>query len=228
MTVLRQYNLCIAPGDDRFRVKLDEVSRLIDFLDSKMYLEGPDRDYSRLVLLSRRETTMWEPYLRDDPEAPIQPLRRRHVHVLHSPAAPEDTFRNYGQLLQKLDNLLPRDTPFVASLGYGTRKLNELIYTPVPGQARRWIESTTLHLVQGYHPAWRRAWDENHSQPEWELIAVKAFTFMISCKLARNVEAFTSEEFIETVRLKMDFVQFLRTIGDIIGTKDFELLGGTE
>jgi hypothetical protein len=227
MTRLGDYNLCITARHDRFQVRAEDVSRLIDFLDNYLYLDGPDRDHSRLVLRSHQESKIWEPFARLDPEEPVQHLRRRHVHVLYSPAVPEEQYRNYGELLQKIDNLMPRDTPFVASLGLASRRLREIIYCPVPNQQHRWIDFMTVHVVQGYHPIWQRIWVEESGRKEWQLQAVKAFILMISCKINGRGEYLSIEEFIEILRLKADFVRFLSVIGNIIGTKDFELTGGT-
>ncbi|MEI6043979.1 MAG: hypothetical protein WCS37_06275 [Chloroflexota bacterium] len=221
------YNLCITAGDDRYVVKPEDLTRLIDFLDAKMYLDGPDRDNSRLVVFSYTEAKTWEPFLRANTEAQPPYLRRRHVNILHSPAAPEERFKNYGELILKLDNLIPKDAPFVASLGYTSRKLSEIIYCPVPGQSQRWINTMTIHLMQGYHPIWRRVWVEENERKEWQLQAVKAFILMVSCKLNPRVNHLTIEEFVETLRLKIEFVYLLSAIGDLIGTKDFELLGGS-
>ncbi len=226
MANVGEYNLCITARHDGFAVRAEDVSRLIDFLDTKMYLDGPDRDYSRLVVNSHREAKMWLPYVRIDPDEPLEFLRRRHVHVLHSPAASEENFRNFSELLVKIDNLMPRDMPFVASLGFASRKLRELIYCPVPRQHQSWIDHMTVHVLQGYHPIWKRVWNDHSGQKEWQLLAVKAFILMISCKVNSRLEYLTIEEFIETLRLKVEFAHFLGAIGSIIGTKDFELLGG--
>ncbi len=227
MTKVGHYNLCITPRHDHFSVGLEQVSKLIDFLDARMYLDGPDKDHSRLVVVSQRETHSWKHSLREDPESPVQSMRRRHVHVLHSPAAPEENYRNYSELLYKIENLMPRDTGFVASLGYGTRNLYDTLYSPFPNQERRWIDSMLVHVIRGPHPIWRRVWDEQHGRKEWQILGVKAFTLMITCKLNMRVESFSIEEYIEVLRLKHDFISFLSAIGSIIGTKDFELLGGT-
>lgn len=222
-----EYNLCITARHDGFVVRAEEISRLIDYFDSKLYLDGPDREHSRLVLLSHREAKTWQPYIRRDPEEPIEFIRRRQVHVLHSPAAPEEGFRNYGQLLQIIDNLMPKDTPFVASLGLASRRLFDLLYCPVPRQPQRWVDSMTVHIVQGYHPIWRRIWDEAHSRKDWQMLGTKSFILMITCKLNTRFDYLSIEEYIETIRLKVEFVHFLSAVGSIIGTKDFELLGGT-
>jgi hypothetical protein len=221
------YNVCITARHDDFAVNPDDISRLIDYFDTKMYLDGPDREHSRLVVLSHAEARTWKPFIRTDPDAPVEFVRRRQVHILHSPAASEEQFRNYGQLLQKLDNLTPKDTPFVASLGLASRRLYEILYCPVPGQAQHWIDLMTVHVVQGYHPVWRRIWDEQQGRKDWQMLAAKSFILMFSCRVNGRVDHFTIEEYLEVLRLKAEFVEFLREVGSIIGTKDFELLGGT-
>lgn len=220
------YNICISARDDSFVPNVDAVSRLIDFLDSNMYLDGPDRDDSKLVLLPSRDTENWKNYIRPDLESSTPHVRKRYVHLLHSPTAIENYYKHYGELGNMVENIMPRDVAFVASLGRGTRRLLELSYCPrEAGEERRWLQYVVAHVIRGYHAIWDRVWDENSRHKAWELQSVKGFTLMLSCKLNNKVPVPTLEEYVNNLAEKKEFLLFVENMGRIIGTCDFELLG---
>ncbi len=220
------YNLFITATEDRLVIKPEDFFRLVDFLDSKQFLEGPDRDFSQLVIRSHQEVKDWEPFARSKPDDPLPKLRRRQVNLLFSPAAPYDNLKQYSQLLAKLEHLIPPDASLVVSLGYGTRQLAEIISCPVPGQDKPWIQTLTVHLLRGFHPLWTRVYNREEEVKEWDLLGVKSFTLMLACKLDPQLKSLKLNKFLHLLPEKPEFVDFLRQIGAIIGTKEFELLGG--
>ncbi len=226
MPGISDYNICISARDDGFVPGVSAIARLIDFMDSNLYLDGPDRDDSKLVLLPTRETHSWKSYVRTNGQEALPPLHKRYVHLLHSPTAIENYYKHYGELGSQVENIMPRDAAFVASLGRGTRRLYELTYCPQrPGEERRWIQYVVAHVLRGYHALWDRSWDDASRHKVWELQAVKGFTLMISCKLNPKAEVPTIQQYIEGLQSKKEFNEFLEKIGRIIGTCDFELIG---
>jgi hypothetical protein len=166
----------------------------------------------------------WEQYVRENRDEPVKPLRRRYVHLTYSPIAIDQPYRDFNEL-NKIIESCPAESAFIASLGRCTRRLEDIIYCAMPGERRRWVESVSANLLQGYHPVWRRVWTEEVQHKEWELIAVKGFNLMFVCKLNPRSEVFTLEDFIEALHLKEEFATFLSRIGKIIGYNDFEILG---
>jgi hypothetical protein len=224
---MSDYNVCISARDARFVPDLEAVSRLVDFLDGNMYLDGPDRDDSKLVMLPSRDTQNWKNYLQDTlPDRSLPLLRKRYVHLLHSPTAVENYYKHYGELGNQVENIMPRDAAFVASLGRGTRRMMELSYCPnQPGEGRRWMQYVVLHVLRGYHALWDRVWDETSRHKVWELRSIKGFTLMISCKLNSRVEIPSLEKYLSDLQNKKDFNDFLERIGRVIGTCEFDLMG---
>lgn len=206
---------------------LDAISRLVDFMDSNLYLDGPDRDDSKLVLLPTQETKQWSNYLRLQPDDPLPAqVRKRYVHLLHSPTAQENYYKHYGELGVQIENIMPRDKAFVASLGRGTRRFMELSYSPTgPGEERRWLQYVVAHVVRGYHPLWDRVWDDHARHKMWELQAVKGFSLVITCKLNPRVPAPDLPTYLYALQAKPEFNMFVERVGQIIGTCDFELMG---
>ena len=226
MPGISDYNVCLSTRDDTFVPGLSAISRLIDYLDSKMYADGPDRDDSRLVLLPVRETNEWKNYLRVKPGQPVPAVSKRYVNLLYSSTANETLYRHYGELATLIDNITPKDASFVASLGRGTRKLDELIYFPTtPNEERRWLQYTTAHLLNGYHALWDRVWDNATQQKVWRLKATKGFTLMIGCKLNTKAPIPPLGEYLENLQSKPEFQEFMAEVGAILGNSDFELIG---
>jgi hypothetical protein len=100
-----------------------------------------------------------------------------------------------------------------------------VLHCPVPGESRRWIRDVVVYLIRGYHPVWKRVFNEQESRKEWELTAVKGFNLMLVCKLDSRIDVFKLEEFIEVLRLKEEFMHFLKKIGQTLGYLHFEMLG---
>lgn len=228
MPVNGDYNICISARDSFFVPDLEAISKLIDFLDSKMFLDGPDREDGKLVLLPSGETREWGQMLRGQSSVATltSPIRKRYVNLLHSPTAEENFYKNYSQLSTWIDNLMPRDVAFVASLGRGTRRTTELLYVPAtPGDDKRWVQWNVLHILRGYHGLWDRIWDETTQTKVWELKAVKGFTLMLHCKLNPRQNVPPIEEYIEQLRAKPDFQAWLAKISAAIGISDFEFIG---
>ncbi len=220
------YNICISLRDDNAVPTLETVSQLVDFLDYNLYLDGPDRDASRLVRLPIRETKEWQNYLRRSPDDLVPTIRKRYVNLLYSPTTEETLFRHYGELSVQVLNVRPRDASIVASLGAATRRLSELCTVANdfdPDQ--RWIQSITVHTLRGYHALWSRVWDEAAQHKTWELRRVKGFTFMLSCKLNPKAEVLPLETYLARLWAKPEFQSFLEKLGDIIGDCNFELIG---
>lgn len=224
MPAISDYNVCISPCDDAFVPSVGAVSRLIDFLDSNLYLDGPDRDDARLVILPARETKEWRHYIRPNSEASVQALRKRYVNLLHSPSAVENYYKHYGELGQQVENISLRETAFVASLGRGTRRLNDLSHY-MYNEQRRWLQYVVAHIICGHHALWDRVWDEHSSQKMWELQAVKGFTLMLSCKVNPKVEVPTLEVYMNGLQAKPEFQEFLTKVSRIIGVNGLELIG---
>jgi hypothetical protein len=233
MPIHGDYNICISATDSGFVPTLEDVSRLLDHLDGKMYLDGPDRDDSRLVILPSRETKEWQERLEAEKQqglfgggvATLTPLRKRYVNLLYSPAAPEELYRHYGQLAVMIDNLMPREVAFVASLGRGGRKLNELLDTRRNPEEKRWIQYSVAHILRGYHALWDRVWDEKAQTKVWELQAVKGFTFMLHCKLNSKADVVPLKDYIAQLAQKVEFQQFLVKIREYTGATSLEIIG---
>jgi len=224
MAEFGNYHICITGRQDTFTPSLTQVSRLIDMLDLDFYLEGSDRHTTAFVPTPSRDVRQWAQYVRENQDEPVKPLRRRYVHLTYSPIAIDQPYRDFNEL-SKIIESCPRDSAFIASLGRCTRRLEDILYCAIPDERRRWIESISAHLLQGYHPVWRRVWTEEVQHKEWELIAVKGFNLMFICKINPRAEAITLEEFIEALHLKDEFATFLIRIGKIVGCLDFEILG---
>ena len=219
------YHICITGLDDDFYPSIEKSVELIDFLDFSMYLDGPDNDTSAFVRIPYRDTKQWSEYLRVNPEHHVKRLCRRYVYLIHSPIALDQPYKHYNDLLQIIEGITPRDAGFIASLGKGTGRLLDVLHCPIPGENRHWIQQVTVHLIRGYHPVWHRVWNSDEGRKEWELSAVKGFNLMLVCKLDPRVDVFTLEEYLEMLRLKHEFREFLVKIGKTIGYLDFELLG---
>ena len=228
MAAISDYNVCVSIRDDKFIPEVENVVRLIDFLDTGMYLDGPDRDDSRLVMLPAREAKELKQYIRADQTYAIPNVQKRYVNLLYSTSAQETLYRHYGELCNHVANASPRDATLVASLGRGTRKLNDIAYCPVGagvGQNQRWLQYTIAHILKGYHGIWDRIWDDRLQPKTWQLRAVKGFTFMLTCKLNPRVPFPTLDTYLEELKAKPAFQEFLETVGGLIGNNDFELLG---
>jgi hypothetical protein len=225
MSVNSDYHICITGLYDSFIPELDKAIQLVDFLDFGMYLDGPDRDSSTFVRISSRDIKQWSEFVRVNPEQPVQPLRRRYVYLTHSPIALDQRYRHYSELMQIMEGVTPREAGFIASLGFGTRRLLDVLHCPLPGDDRRWIQQVSVHLIRGLHPVWRRVWNQAEGRKEWELMAVKGFNLMLVCKLNHKMDIFTIEEYIEILRLKQEFTRFLIKVGQNINCLDFELMG---
>jgi hypothetical protein len=233
--MLNDYILCITPRDDSFRPSSEAVARIIDFLDTKFYLEGPDRDLSALVLLPNKETKYWAEYVQQHQLASVgaeqllddePPIRKRYVHLLYSPTSPDEPYKNYTQLCNMIENLQPRDTPFVAALGRGARAAWKALYCPLPDEDRnRWVISQTIALVSGYHPIWRKIWDNETMHKEWELVTVKAFKVVIGCKLNTRSDVMSIEDFVQNLEQSPEYQLFQQKIGALSGCTDLQLLG---
>jgi hypothetical protein len=232
MSIHGDYNICISAADSGFVPSLEDVSRLLDYLDAKMYLDGPDRDDSRLVILPSRETKEWQERIEAQKQqhlfgggvVTVAPLRKRYVNLLYSPAAPEQLYRHYGELAVMIDNLMPREVAFVASLGRGARKLNELLDTRRSDE-QRWIQYSVAHILRGPHALWDRVWDEKAQTKVWELQAVKGFTFMLHCKLNSKAQIVPLPQYITQLEQKVEFQQFLAKIREYIGVTNLEIIG---
>ncbi len=225
MPGLSNYNVCLSSRDDNFVPALETISHLIDYLDTKMLLDGPDRDDSRLVFLPPREVEEWKNYLRNDSTAPITPLYKRYVNLLYSNTIPEISYKHYGELQNHIDNS-SRDRTLVASLGPVSRRFSELVYCPAaPDEERQWVQAIVVHVLRGYHALWDRMWDERSQQKVWRLQATKGFTLMFSYKLNTKVPLPTLPQYLKTLQQKGDFQEFVQRIGQIIGNSDFELIG---
>ncbi len=236
--MLNDYVLFVTPCDDNFRPTSEDISRIIEFLDLNFYLEGPDRDLSNLVVLPSKETKNWAEFAREHQPTPVTvgsgidvittppPLRKRYVNLLHSPTALDEPYKSYSQLCNLIENLQPRDTPFVASLGRGAREAWRAFYCPLPHEDRtRWIAMQTLSLVSGCHPIWRRIWDEQTLHKEWELVTVKAFKIAISCKLNSRAGNMKIDDFVASLQTSPDYQKFIQKVGHLIRNPDLELLG---
>lgn len=236
--MLNDYVLFVTPRDNNFRPPSEDISRIIDFLDLNFYLEGPDRDLSNLVKLPLKETKNWAELamppqptlvavgLGTDAVITVPALRKRYVNLLHSPTALDEPYRSYSQLCNLIENLQPRDTPFVASLGRGARAAWRAFYCPRPHEDRnRWIKMQTVSLVSGYHPIWCRVWDAQIMHKEWELVTVKAFKIVISCTLNSRAEKMSIDEFVAGLQASSEYQKFAQQVGHIIGNPDLELLG---
>ncbi|HEX2910758.1 MAG TPA: hypothetical protein VH186_08125 [Chloroflexia bacterium] len=220
------YNVCISALDDGFVPGLENVSRLIDFLDSNLFLEGPDRYESNMVMLPAKETASLKELVRTGPQTALPVVRKRYVHLLYPPTSVEHPYGNFGELSIQVENMMPRDKAFVATLGRGTRRLFDLAYVQArPNEERRWMQFVSARLLRGYHALWDRVWDERSLQRVWELQSVKGFTLMINCKLVHNATPLPLPEYIKRLESKPDFVQFMDRMGQILGTREFELIG---
>jgi hypothetical protein len=224
--VTNDFHLCITFRHDKFQPALEEILNLVDFLDYGFFLEGPDRNLSAFVPLSMREAEKWSEYQRDDVEMPIKPHHKRSIYMLYSPAAPDEPYGNYNYLHTRLNNLIPREQPFVATLGRGTRKLMEVLYTAKPNEQRRWVDSFIVHIVRGPHPVWHRIWNIEENHREWELLAVKSFFVMVEFKVNSKADFYRYEDYVDVLRNKENFLAFLTKFGNLVNNYDFELLGG--
>jgi hypothetical protein len=225
MPEVSDYHICITGHDDDFIPSLDKSVQLIDFLDFSYYLDGPDRETGIFVRLPHRDTQHWSQYVRTNPEEPVKYLRRRYVYLTYSPIALDQPYRHYNDLIHIIEGITPREAGFIACLGRGTRNLVDVLHCPVPGESRRWIRDVVVYLIRGYHPVWKRVFNEQESRKEWELTAVKGFNLMLVCKLDSRIDVFKLEEFIEVLRLKEEFMHFLKKIGQTLGYLHFEMLG---
>lgn len=240
--MISDYVLNITPRDANFRPSLESVVRLIDFLDLNMYLDGPDRDLSSLVLLPKRETKDWEEYsttLQQDyvgveatgsaallsRTALPQPIRKRYVHLLNPPASSDIPFRTYHDLCNIIGDM-PRDAVFIAELGRGSRNLWKAMYYPLSEDERnRWVVGQTCNIVRGHHPIWRKVWNEDSFQKEWEVVTVKAFKIVITYRLNNRTAYPEIGELLEQIQARPEYQDFVTKIGSIIGCDDLELLG---
>jgi hypothetical protein len=228
MPAIGDYNICISARDSSYVPPLENVSKLIDFLDTKMFLDGPDREDGKLVLLPSAETREWGLMVNNQSNVATltPPIRKRYVNLLHSPTAPENFYKNYGELSTWIDNLMPRDVAFVASLGRGTRRTAELLYVPsAPGEERRWVQWHVLHILRGYHGIWDRVWDDANQTKMWELRAVKGFTLMLHCKVNVRQTLPPIDEYMARLQEKPDFQAWLTKVKAAIGIDEFEFIG---
>lgn len=243
--MLSDYILNITPRDADFRPSVDNVVRLIDFLDLNLYLEGTDRDLSAFVLLPKSETKNWEEHSRVSQQQYVgvevgaggttsvgsavelaQPMRKRYVHLLNSPAAPDIPFKSYHELCNLISDMQPRDSAFIAALGRGARNLWKAMYYPlIEDERSRWVVAHSCNIVNGYHPIWRKIWNEETFQKEWELVTVKAFKVVITCKLNTRASYPDITEYVESLQTRPEYQDFVQKIGSIIGCFDLELLG---